>query len=94
MEAGLAAKEKAEMTKTLVKEDVRTVGTRAAGKKIAQHPHHWVIASPEGEFSMGTCKVCGKNRKFPNSADDNLWQRNVPQSRWTGRGETGGMSGY
>lgn len=79
------------MAKTLEKEGQAVVSTT---KKKAQHPHHWVIASPEGEFSLGTCKICGKNRKFPNSADDNLWQRNVPQSRWTGRGDEGGMSGY
>ncbi|HLB24314.1 MAG TPA: hypothetical protein VJP07_09485 [Dehalococcoidia bacterium] len=59
----------------------------------AAHPHHWVIASPNGEYSTGSCKVCGKTRRFPNSADDNLWSRNVPQSRWTGRGD-GEVSGY
>lgn len=77
------------MPKTAVREEKKTVAT-----KMAPHAHHWVIASPHGEYSLGTCKVCGKNRKFPNSADDNLWQRNVPQSRWTGRGDDGGASGF
>ncbi len=47
--------------------------------------HRWVIASPEGETSHGTCRVCGAEKEFPNAAEDGLWQRNVPQSRWTGR---------
>jgi hypothetical protein len=74
--------------KTAVKEKSAAIGPKVA------HAHHWVIASPEGEFSLGTCKVCGKSKKFPNSAEDNLWQRNVPQSRWTGRADSSTMSGY
>ena len=74
--------------KTAVREE-----KKAAPVPTSAHSHHWVIASPNGEYSTGTCKVCGKTRKFPNSADDNLWSRNVPQSRWTGRGD-GEVSGY
>jgi hypothetical protein len=76
------------MTKTAVREEKKTVSAKAASR--AAHPHHWVIASPNGEYSQGTCKICGKTKKFPNSAEDNLWQRNVPTSRWTGRGEDTG----
>jgi hypothetical protein len=77
--------------KTAVKEEIRIEAKPRAAKSA--HAHHWVIASPDGEFSQGTCKVCGKNRKFPNSAEDNLWSRNVPQSRWTGRSD-GDPGGY
>ena len=49
--------------------------------------HHWVIAMPNGETSSGRCKICGVEKEFPNSAEDWLWERNVPQSRWTGRSE-------
>lgn len=58
--------------------------------------HHWVIAPPNGgEMSVGKCKVCGTEKEFPNSADDYLWERSVPQSRWTGRAENSGFSaGY
>lgn len=49
--------------------------------------HHWVIASPNGEMSTGRCKVCGAEKEFPNSAEDYLWERSVPQSRWTGRSD-------
>jgi hypothetical protein len=51
--------------------------------------HHWVIAAPNGETSTGRCKVCGLEKEFPNSADDYLWERSVPQSRWTGRADSG-----
>ena len=47
--------------------------------------HHWIIASPEGAMSLGRCKRCGLEKEFPNSAEDGLWQRDVPESRWTGR---------
>ena len=55
--------------------------------------HRWVIESPEGETSHGTCRVCGAEREFPNAAEDGLWERNVPQSRWTGRTEWKAPSG-
>ncbi len=51
--------------------------------------HHWVIASPNGATSLGRCKLCGAEKEFPNSAEDNLWTMNVPQSRWTGRSDRG-----
>ena len=57
--------------------------------------HHWVIATPNGEMSVGKCKVCGTEKEFPNSAEDGLWEREVPKSRWTGRTEMKSFnSGY
>ncbi|HXK34388.1 MAG TPA: hypothetical protein VNM91_10285 [Dehalococcoidia bacterium] len=57
--------------------------------------HHWVIAAPNGEMSVGRCKLCGLEKEFPNSAEDYLWERSVPQSRWTGRADTpSGNAGY
>lgn len=61
-----------------------TVAVVAEGPVCA---HHWVIATPNGETSTGRCKVCGTEKEFPNSADDYLWERSVPQSRWTGRAD-------
>ncbi len=55
--------------------------------------HRWVIESPEGETSHGVCRICGAEKEFPNAAEDGLWQRNVPQSRWTGRTEWKAPSG-
>ena len=57
--------------------------------------HHWVIASPNGATSKGVCKRCGLEKDFPNSAEDYLWERDVPQSRWTGRADSlRGNDGY
>ena len=75
---------------------VETRATRASKQPLAEIEvvatapgcaHHWVIASPNGEMSMGRCKVCGAEKEFPNSAEDYLWERSVPQSRWTGRSD-------
>lgn len=32
--------------------------------------HHWIIESPNGEHSRGTCKKCGSAKEFKNSLDD------------------------
>lgn len=53
--------------------------------------HHWLIESPNGETSRGTCKLCGATKEFPNSAEDGLWERDVPLSRWTGRADSNGF---
>ena len=28
--------------------------------------HHWLIESPDGETSRGTCRLCGASREFFN----------------------------
>jgi hypothetical protein len=49
--------------------------------------HRWVIETPNGAMSHGVCRNCGAEKEFPNSAEDGLWEREVPQSRWTGRSD-------
>lgn len=64
--------------------------TQDTSVTVAEKPtcaHHWVIAAPNGAMSVGRCKRCGTEKEFPNSAEDYLWERSVPQSRWTGRTE-------
>jgi hypothetical protein len=56
--------------------------------------HRWVIETPNGEFSRGVCRLCGAEKEFPNSAEDYLWERFVPQSRWTGRADSGKTDGF
>lgn len=74
--------------KTIVQEAHEPAATSAADPAAAPEcAHHWVIASPNGAMSLGKCKICGKEKEFPNSAEDGLWQREEPQSRWTGRTE-------
>ena len=50
------------------------------------HNHHWVISAPNGPTSSGTCKVCGKNRVFPNSSEDSIWDGAEGRSRWNDMG--------
>ena len=40
----------------------------------SQCRHHWLIESPHGATSMGTCKLCGAEKEFRNSASDWLWE--------------------
>lgn len=50
--------------------------------------HHWLIETPDGALmSRGVCKRCGATKEFPASAEDGLWERDVPKSRWTGRAD-------
>ena len=40
----------------------------------ADHGHHWMIESPNGPTSRGTCKVCGVIREFKNSIQITSWE--------------------
>ena len=38
------------------------------GKKTnSTHIHTWILESPNGPTSLGTCRVCGQQRDFPNA---------------------------
>ncbi len=37
--------------------------------------HHWLIESPNGVESQGTCKVCGAKKSFSNSWQYSSWAR-------------------
>jgi hypothetical protein len=82
--------ERAKTAKTFEKRSAKRPAAPVAETEAVEAPtcaHHWVIASPNGELSLGRCKVCGAEKEFPNSAEDYLWERSVPQSRWTGRAD-------
>lgn len=34
------------------------------------HVHHWRIEEPNGETSLGVCKICGATRAFKNWLPD------------------------
>jgi hypothetical protein len=36
--------------------------------------HHWVIDSPNGPTSVGTCRTCGELREFKNSIQITSWE--------------------
>ena len=42
--------------------------------------HHWMIESPQGETSMGKCKLCGDKRSFQNYNNSGLYPRRYSQS--------------
>lgn len=48
--------------------------------------HHWRIDSPRGSLSKGTCKRCGEEREFRNSAESYVWDEDSGQgySPWRG----------
>lgn len=47
---------------------------RKAATEQPQHIHHWVLESPNGPFSIGTCS-CGETKEFRNSSEDSIWDR-------------------
>jgi hypothetical protein len=87
--AKTAVKEPKKVQKAAAQKIAEPVATpEAVVEEIALEPvcqHRWVIETPNGETSQGVCRVCGSKKDFPNAAEDGLWERNVPQSRWTGR---------
>lgn len=48
--------------------------------------HHWIIETPHGATSRGTCKHCGTRKRFPNAAADNIWDAaGAGLGRWARR---------
>ena len=46
--------------------------------------HHWLIDTPNGATSRGVCKRCGAARRFPNAAEDALWEFGASNlGRWS-----------
>ncbi|PZC40191.1 MAG: hypothetical protein DK305_001026 [Chloroflexi bacterium] len=37
--------------------------------------HHWVISSPQGKDSKGSCKLCGREKVFSNSSESIMWEK-------------------
>jgi hypothetical protein len=37
--------------------------------------HHWLIESPNGRESTGTCKRCGASKSFANSTEQVMWEQ-------------------
>ena len=55
--------------------------------------HYWVIDPPNGPTSTGHCKHCGRNRRFPNSSEDSIWDGSEGRSRWNDMGLSRGKRG-
>ena len=55
-------------------QEVRDGDTSLDVEEEADHGHHWLIESPNGPTSVGTCKVCGLIREFKNSIQITSWE--------------------
>ena len=49
--------------------------TRPARQRSANCVHHWIIESPNGRESRGSCKHCGKTKEFVNSTESVMWEQ-------------------
>jgi hypothetical protein len=51
---------------------VSTMAQASTATKPAasDHFHRWRIDEPNGQFSLGTCKVCGTTKEFKNWLSD------------------------
>jgi hypothetical protein len=48
--------------------------------------HRWIIETPNGATSRGLCRRCGATKRFPNAADDRLWDSDGRSlGRWSAR---------
>jgi hypothetical protein len=45
--------------------------------------HRWIIETPHGATSRGVCKRCGTTKRFPNAAEDALWESGAGLGRWS-----------
>ncbi len=50
-------------------------------ESVSDCVHHWMIDSPNGPVSRGTCKVCGESSEFKNSIQGSGWDRESPRSK-------------
>ena len=55
-------------------QEVRDGDTSLEVEEEADHGHHWLIESPNGPTSVGTCKVCGLIREFKNTIQITSWE--------------------
>ena len=51
-----------------------TQGIEIATELISDCCHHWLIESPGGPTSAGTCRDCGEMREFKNSLQITSWE--------------------
>lgn len=47
-----------------------TITDDAAGDRLVDHAHHWVLDEPNGPVSNAVCRRCGAEREFRNWLDE------------------------
>ena len=53
-----------------------TVEGAGAGAEVLEAPicaHQWLIDTPAGKFSKGTCRLCGEEKQFQNYIEGSAW---------------------
>jgi hypothetical protein len=54
------------------------------GRAASTCKHRWIIETPHGATSRGVCKRCGVAKRFPNAAEDALWESgSAGLGRWS-----------
>lgn len=55
-----------------------------SGRAASTCQHRWIIETPHGATSRGVCKRCGTAKRFPNAAEDALWESgSAGLGRWS-----------
>ncbi len=44
--------------------------------KTKEHPHYWIIATANGHWSKGVCKLCRATKAFENSVVNPVYRSN------------------
>ena len=65
---------------------IGAVALRKRSSKSCQH--RWVIETPHGATSRGLCRRCGATKRFPNAAQDAMWEGGGGLGRWANRNKT------
>lgn len=55
------------MTTTASRPDTIEMETRTEHRAAPSCVHHWVLETPDGPESTGTCARCGTTKSFPNT---------------------------
>ena len=55
----------------------------AIESQVAICSHHWVIDTPNGPTSIGTCKLCSAKQEFINSLGSVGWEKVTSYGRTT-----------
>lgn len=57
------------------------------GSEVLEVPvcqHQWLIDSPAGPSSSGTCRLCGEEKEFPNYIEDTSWGYDISLEQLAG----------
>ena len=61
------------------------IAVRQSTRRKRSCQHRWIIETPHGVTSRGSCKLCGARKRFPNAAEDALADSGRTLGRWSAR---------